>query len=329
MLDDKGGFCLSAESFVDSQNPKPDIALRSIASCPKCDLDVCGLCAQWRMNQGLSEFTADGFLASLQARVIACRQQYCPRCSGGLVSKTSCDLARLKEHWGRIATLAPPEAKKLAHRLCRIFDDEAPVLLRVLGEEKFQKMHKALRDLTGLRKQGVQYDAELSPSQRLTLAQSLIVDSKEKRTDIIGYLKDLKAIDSNFNRRAAKYPEVERLAHVMELESSVDFTRAAAERDQLIEELKEVSDTEALRSIVLNALLFKAGKLKSYEFHRFLLEQGSAARIDLGTYRNVERLAEYEALMREAATSDLAAGLSNFEADLIKELQFRTSHSLQ
>jgi hypothetical protein len=89
------------------------------------------------------------------------------------------------------------------------------------------------------------------------------------------------------------YANLRILAKVTELESEIDFPKANAEREKLLERFKTLLGPRDLDELVKKSLEFKAGRLTDSEFHLFLSGLARRHGVDAADYPNLARYTQY------------------------------------
>lgn len=131
-------------------------AITFVASCEKCDIDVCTNCVRWSIVPHPDQAMATRLHADAK-----CFKSLCPRCGGDLSSKSTADVHRLekgmrelrlmafaKRLWGALGKQEKDQARakrlELSRRLARICTEEHPYLARVLSRNAFEELRRDL-----------------------------------------------------------------------------------------------------------------------------------------------------------------------------------------
>ena len=106
------------------------------------------------------------------------------------------------------------------------------------------------------------------------------------------------------------------MADTVELERLIDFKKAGAERDSLIEEIGKKLPKPELEKLILQSLQYKQNKITPGAFHYFLATVTQGAGIDPVQYKNVILYSQYVVLYESITGSGRARYVERAAVDL-------------
>lgn len=112
------------------------------------------------------------------------------------------------------------------------------------------------------------------------------IDFKE----YLGYLAG-KAKTSGVD--VASLPNIFLLYQVLSEESEIDFKKANAERDELIDRLHKRLSINALQELVLRTVEFSANKTAQKDFYYYIVEKAKGARVDVDDLKELGKYISY------------------------------------
>lgn len=119
----------------------------------------------------------------------------------------------------------------------------------------------------------------------------------------------------------ARYPNVEKLSLTVELEKKIDFRRAGAERDALIDELSKKLSKEDLRTLIMESLRFKKNEITPGAFHLELCRIALKNGLSSTRYSNLIVYSEYTVRFESIDLTALFEEITLFENE-VKEALF-------
>ncbi|NQT23442.1 MAG: hypothetical protein HQ579_08430, partial [Candidatus Omnitrophica bacterium] len=117
-----------------------------------------------------------------------------------------------------------------------------------------------------------------------------------------------------------EYTNIAKILFSMELERKINFKKATAEREALINELGERVSREKLEEIVKRSLSFREGRISAGRFHSYLISIAEGQQIDPVPYPNLINFARYISLYEDTDIFALYAEVDNLEAEVRKVL---------
>ncbi len=333
MVDKNGFICGAGYTGRSVDEIQKEFGHIFIGSCEPCDLDVCGFCADWRINEPL---TAQHDVGYEKKGVWKMYQPHCLACNAPLEGKTAVDARRFNKGLASLPGLRPTAAKAEVFKLLRLLDENQPEFRESLGTEKFKKIQAMLVQVVGVRDGGSLTKPEkLLEVQRLSDAfhkSEMKVSSADdspglaelydrpQRMRIMSHLKQLSSLDGGFASRVTGYPNIARLALAIEIEPKVDFAAATSERDSLIALMRGQLDREELKMVVEVGIKLKTGDATNVEFCQTVLQVAERNGLRMADFRNFEQFTEYERLICETSLSNAIEELRRFEIALVREL---------
>ena len=145
----EGVFVLPGILVASSFPPKSPPAF--VASCAKCDLDVCARCANWDSAPSATASRAAALFGTRPEQVPkeilrqAC-YPICPRCSGDLSSKSLMDVNRIQAFAKGFSEATRAQTREAAPRLLRICQEQEAVLNKAFGAEVVKEIRKMLTE---------------------------------------------------------------------------------------------------------------------------------------------------------------------------------------
>ncbi len=137
------------------------------------------------------------------------------------------------------------------------------------------------------------------------------------------------------------YPNVNKLLKTIELEKTIDHSKATLERNSLIDSLQKVISKDKLEELALKAVALKEGKISQGEFYSYLMDIAASvilrseatknlkdssgpSGLQNDTYSNLTRFTEYIRLYETIDFVSLFTEIESFEST-IREKLFRNN----
>ncbi|MEI8344545.1 MAG: hypothetical protein WCG06_00565, partial [Candidatus Omnitrophota bacterium] len=136
------------------------------------------------------------------------------------------------------------------------------------------------------------------------------------------FFKNLRDSAAGVGLSCGRYPNLARLVEAMEMEKGIDFTRADAERSDLIRSLAGKLNQKQMQDLVYKSMQTKLGRLSPGRYHGYLAGLIVPAGLEETAYPNLLRYARYCSLYEDADLLTVFGEIAAFE-DAIKEQLFR------
>ena len=146
---------------------------------------------------------------------------------------------------------------------------------------------------------------------------------KANKTDFKDYLFCLmkyaakKGIDIN------RLANIDRLRQALGSENDIDFKKANAERDDLIDRLQKCMSKDLLKELVLKTIEFKEERISQRDFYGYLFQKVELANIDLKAFPDLGKYMAYIAAYEAIDKSKLSDEIETLE-NAIRESLYRT-----
>ncbi|MDD5438931.1 MAG: hypothetical protein PHS37_01945, partial [Candidatus Omnitrophica bacterium] len=103
------------------------------------------------------------------------------------------------------------------------------------------------------------------------------------------------------------------LNQALRMEPEIDFAKANAEREVLVDELGKRLSKNALNELVAKTVDFKAEKVRQTDFYEFLSTKAAAVRLDLAKFSNLKNYIVYVALYEAVDKTEVMAEITELE----------------
>jgi serine/threonine protein kinase len=117
-----------------------------------------------------------------------------------------------------------------------------------------------------------------------------------------------------------RYENLRELALSMRLESEVDFDAASAERDRLMNGLKDILSRNESRELVSKAAGYRTKRIPRHEFYGYLMEKAAQAGLREKTYPALATYIDYIKAFGSVRRDRISSELRALESDLRKPL---------
>ncbi|HTL70163.1 MAG TPA: hypothetical protein VL404_02610, partial [Candidatus Eisenbacteria bacterium] len=182
-----------------------------------------------------------------------------------------------------------------------------------------EKKASIRKELKGLKRAVAELQGKVySPALREMTGRKLL--HKNGDIQFTDYWQYFSALASANGVDYAVYPNLRKLASTVELEKEIDFKKAGAERDALIEELGRKLPKPELEKLVLQALQFKQNKITPGAFHFYLSQLANGAGIDPLQNKNIILYAQYVVLYESIDLIAIFDEVEAFENQLREKL---------
>jgi tetratricopeptide (TPR) repeat protein/predicted nucleic acid-binding Zn-ribbon protein len=145
-------------------------------------------------------------------------------------------------------------------------------------------------------------------------------DFRLGRISLEEYLSYLNIASIINNVDLSKFPNLYSLITSQELEHKINFEKAEAERQDLIESLAKALSKTDLEELVRNSLEFKANKLTPREYYAYLEKLTQKADIGTSTYTNLFTYIKYISLSEKLDNARVFEEIDNFTQQLKDKL---------
>ncbi|MFH1837146.1 MAG: hypothetical protein ABH862_03430, partial [Candidatus Omnitrophota bacterium] len=148
-------------------------------------------------------------------------------------------------------------------------------------------------------------------------------EHRERKLSFSAYWNRAGELTEQHKIDISKYPEISKLLSSMELEKTIDFTKANTERKQLIDEISKGQDKNVLEILVLKSLAFKQNKISQADYHEYLVTLAENEGIAADQYENLIMFTKYVTLYESIELMGLYREIKVLE-DEIREKMYRT-----
>ncbi len=225
----------------------------------------------------------------------------------GLLKKTMISAAEYRNILqGGGAELFGVEDARLYRRNVR--DYQKLLFIRADAQEQLSRVRRALEPRD---------QAELPVV--VPVIHRMSVDHAEGRLKFADYWERMSREAASAGVKPSGYDAIASLAKALELERSIDFAAAAAERGTLIQALKGNLPVSERARFVKELVLFKTGKMRAAQMHRTLLERARKFLPDTPA-PELTKYAAYLALYEKIDLAALFIQIRSFERELIAAL---------
>jgi len=131
--------------------------------------------------------------------------------------------------------------------------------------------------------------------------------------DYIGYLLDTAAIKAI---NIIPYHNIDLLRRALQEEAGIDFKKADAERDELIDVLQKRLSKDDMEKLVAKTIEFKAAKISQKDFHDLVLEFTNRLKIDLADMEELRKYIDYIALYDSIDKTKVPDEIDSLEASI-------------
>lgn len=116
------------------------------------------------------------------------------------------------------------------------------------------------------------------------------------------------------------FPNIHQLHEVLKKESEIDFNKANAQRNKLIERLQKKLSHKELEELLLKSAEFKEEKLSQKDFYTYLHEKAKLINFDLDEFPEFKKYTLYISIYSAIDKSAIFSDINKLEGQIIKAL---------
>ena len=161
------------------------------------------------------------------------------------------------------------------------------------------------------------YSDELKELERISALR------KKGKMAFSDYWKAIGRIAREKGLRPERSAQLTKLLETIEIEKTIDFSKADGQRKRLIDRLSSVISREDLEALVLKSLLFKESKISQSDFHAHLITLAESCSIDSSEYTELAKFSNYVAVYESIDILSLFSDIDWFESR-VRESVFRS-----